>query len=703
MMMNGKNGLSAAHVITVPRFEPRHILYMALCLAGAAAALYLFWRDLNLTLERFQDEPVGVVTRKQNTVQRRFADRTLWDRLRGHSPVYPGDYIRTAEFSAADLSLSGGELISLGEHTLIQLLETAGGLTVDLAEGGLEAEAGPGGLTVRSAGVSLRAGEGSVFTGAVPETGGFEASVRAGSAVLVREGQSRTLRPGDTAGLSRPGPHAAVLSPRPEAVFLNGADGPAGVNFAWNRADFASGQALRLELAEDRAFTALVRSHDSLGQSLSVELENGLYFWRAYPAGQDSMEGGASGRLRVVDASPPKLISPAAGEEFNFASARPGLRFVWTSREGAEFYHIAISAGPDMADPLFQSRVEDSGGEVSSIVFSGFEEGTWYWRVRPEYPRNHEGTARASPAGSFRIRRTEGLNAPAPWFPAPRGSLYLEDKTGETCFSWKQEADAVSYTFLLSRREDLSDPLIKEKVRDNYFIYSLKNGGLAPGRYYWGVYQTGAEGGDSARTAARSVFFVAGPPPENPELSPPEAAAPMPETAAAVAETFLAPPQAAPLPEAAVPPEAAPAIAELPAAAETRPAAARPGPSLPPLPAPANMRPAPDYVLTEEIIIRDRQMSFSWNAVSGASSYVFILYQEENGGRRELLRRTQSETGFTITDLTVLDAGTFIWRVEPVSRTAGQAAEAGESGFSVSIAEIQASRGQESGVMFGNE
>jgi hypothetical protein len=108
-------------------------------------------------------------------------------------------------------------------------------------------------------------------------------------------------------------------------------------------------------------------------------------------------------------------------------------------------------------------------------------------------------------------------------------------------------------------------------------------------------------------------------------------------------------------------------------------------------------------VLTEAIIVRDRQIAFGWNAVPGAASYVFTLYQAEPNGRREVLRLTQNDTAFTLTDLTVLDRGTFIWRVEPVSRTPGQGGEASESRFTVSIEETTASRGQESGVMFGNE
>jgi hypothetical protein len=95
-------------------------------------------------------------------------------------------------------------------------------------------------------------------------------------------------------------------------------------------------------------------------------------------------------------------------------------------------------------------------------------------------------------------------------------------------------------------------------------------------------------------------------------------------------------------------------------------------------------------------------MIFSWNPVPGASSYIFTLYQTSNNRHQEILRKTQNETSLTLTDLALLDAGTFIWRVESVSPKPGQRAEAGENSFTVSIAEIRASQGQESGVMFGN-
>jgi hypothetical protein len=106
-------------------------------------------------------------------------------------------------------------------------------------------------------------------------------------------------------------------------------------------------------------------------------------------------------------------------------------------------------------------------------------------------------------------------------------------------------------------------------------------------------------------------------------------------------------------------------------------------------------------VLNEEIIIRDRKLDFSWAAVAGASGYIFTLYQITPGGNREILRSQRRETSFTLTDLSLLDAGRFLWRVEAVNQ--GQPGEAAESRFAVDIGEVEASQGRESGVLFGNQ
>jgi hypothetical protein len=68
-----------------------------------------------------------------------------------------------------------------------------------------------------------------------------------------------------------------------------------------------------------------------------------------------------------------------------------------------------------------------------------------------------------------------------------------------------------------------------------------------------------------------------------------------------------------------------------------------------------------------------------------------------------VLQRTFKNPRFILGDLTVLDAGAFVWRVEGSSPIEGQKGEGAESTFTVHIAETQASQGEESGVLFGSE
>jgi hypothetical protein len=77
-------------------------------------------------------------------------------------------------------------------------------------------------------------------------------------------------------------------------------------------------------------------------------------------------------------------------------------------------------------------------------------------------------------------------------------------------FSWKNEAEAWSYTIRISANGDLSDPLIAETVPDNFYVYQTGLGTIKPGQYYWGVLQTDTEGNNSAFSPVRSFTAVEG-------------------------------------------------------------------------------------------------------------------------------------------------------------------------------------------------
>ncbi|MBQ0167633.1 MAG: FecR domain-containing protein [Treponema sp.] len=129
------------------------VLITLVCLIGIAVALYLFWTDMNVSLSKQDEEPVAVVYFKQNTVQRRFVDRNLWERVQESAPVYDGDRIRTSELSEAVTVFKDGTQIEVHENTLIQIYKQKDRAAVDFVSGaitaavagleGSEAEAAP--------------------------------------------------------------------------------------------------------------------------------------------------------------------------------------------------------------------------------------------------------------------------------------------------------------------------------------------------------------------------------------------------------------------------------------------------------------------------------------------------------------------------------------------------------------------------------
>ena len=69
------------------------VVLFSLSVIGYTA--FLFFNNLNKTIERTDKVPVASVSYKYKSVQRKFLDRSVWDRPVQYSPVYNGDIIRT--------------------------------------------------------------------------------------------------------------------------------------------------------------------------------------------------------------------------------------------------------------------------------------------------------------------------------------------------------------------------------------------------------------------------------------------------------------------------------------------------------------------------------------------------------------------------------------------------------------------------------
>jgi LysM repeat protein len=397
---------------TVKNFWLLDVLVVVFFLSTAAVSLHLFRLDLFRTLDARDEEPAGIIIIKNNIVQRRYADRTIWDRLTVDSPVYSGDLIRAADLSDATINLDENR-IGLNENTLI-LIEHAmgekGNFQIELKEGNLNvtsADAGSG-IKLNLMGRQVQTAPGAVLNAAAGEDG-ITVQVNEGSASFIEKGGIRELTEGtmisqDANGIERIVPAAVVKRPPPNARYLKNNPDPYQVYFSWNRINLEPEQTLRMEIASDSNFTRHFRVIEDLGSYAQVDFDIGLWYWRL--SYEDAVLG--KGQLTIADASGPDLLSPVAGSVFRYQNELPNLRFQWSERPGASHYILEISATDNFSTTLVKRELA-----AVSYIYSDLESGTWYWRVQPVFPSVYQGSGMHSSAAVFRIEKTNDPRATA--------------------------------------------------------------------------------------------------------------------------------------------------------------------------------------------------------------------------------------------------------------------------------------------------
>ena len=111
-------------------------LIFILCSLAAAAALYLFYRDLNSYTIKQAEEPVAKIYFKKNTAQRKFVDNDIWEVLTNSSDIYDGDRIRTSKDSEAYTEFNdSGIQIQLREKSMVQIFKNKKQRSVDFIGG----------------------------------------------------------------------------------------------------------------------------------------------------------------------------------------------------------------------------------------------------------------------------------------------------------------------------------------------------------------------------------------------------------------------------------------------------------------------------------------------------------------------------------------------------------------------------------------
>ena len=189
---------------------------VVLCLSVTAYSINLFRLDLFHTIKLYNVQPAGTIAVKHNIVQRRIADRVLWDRLAAQSPVYLGDLIHTAELSSATIDI-GGQRIDLGEDTLIRIqpaTDSSSTLQIELVDGNVDVAATGegGGIQLNLKGRTVKVSGGTALSASAKKDN-LTVQVNRGTAAFVEKGGSREIAPGTTVAFDSAG--TEELNPAP--------------------------------------------------------------------------------------------------------------------------------------------------------------------------------------------------------------------------------------------------------------------------------------------------------------------------------------------------------------------------------------------------------------------------------------------------------------------------------------------------------
>ena len=295
------------------------IAVVVFSLAAVAFTARLFYRDVNKTLERSDKVQIATVSYKYKSVQRKFLDRSVWDRPVQYSPVYNGDIIRTAPLSEATINFPDQNVISVGANTMIQIFKQAqkDETAVQVDEGRISVQTAGAAMAVRSDNASVNVEKDSVLhmqkleadREADSSGGVLRLSVEKGRAALSKtdggfaeadsaaQAQGEILTEGTVVNASSGSgevfaPNAeenrfvSVISPAPETKILNkNADGKAAaVPFKWY-SSFDDGSELIFETSRSRDFTQNVRRVSVTGlKELTLDEQPGTVYWRLYAA-----------------------------------------------------------------------------------------------------------------------------------------------------------------------------------------------------------------------------------------------------------------------------------------------------------------------------------------------------------------------------------------------------------------------------------
>jgi len=487
-------------VISWKLWEKLFLLFEILLIP--ALFLILFF-DFRRRLDAGTREQIGVISFKEKTVQRKYADRVVWEGMETSFPLYNRDSIRTGDLSDAEITLSDGTKLEIDENSLIVLNITKEEKEIDFAYGTLSANSSSnnsGDAIKIKSGETVVALDKSDISLKQNEDKSLILDVKSGVANLFQNGKENQINNGEKAVLSDQETKITknpfkVISPSSN-LKLASTNLKNDVEFSFEGLDKADKNFL--EIYKDRKFTSIFTKRNITGNKLSESLPEGNYYWRTISNGTV----GSSGKISSLQIKSAQLISPNNNRKYFATKDQTMVSFSWVSQNDFNQSIVEVSSDSDF------SKIISERGTLGKSISMELPQGNFYWRVKSIINSNSDPIY--SSIQKFEITNEEPSKSPNLLYPKSNDSIPESVVSiNGLKFIWTDVKGYKDYNLEIANNANFKDSKIINSIQSTSYQFKDK---VTSGNYFWrvtGVTPSG-KSGDPSKSNSFSIKALEG-------------------------------------------------------------------------------------------------------------------------------------------------------------------------------------------------
>lgn len=474
--------------------------YIFLLAAIVIAIFSYFLYDDSLLFSRdggSEFPEVGQVAVSNRDVRVKSAANFTWFPARRASSVRMRDSIFTGEGSQAQIRLSAGGEIDLGENSLITLRETDGQISLDLRFGGLKTRLSGQSLRVTTGGETFSIDGNGVLSLSRSSSGEMQISVTEGTANIRSNRGAQRVSPGQSLGISRDGSSRPITMEKIEVLTPNRAkfvkaNQKDPIRLAWKPNKTTARYDVEL-CADPQCGRVIQKASGTQPQAAVTDaMTEGKHYWRVVGFDNQGRRVAASEvrELEVENVGAPilslngqptvvsKTVTVASLQQAPEAPAT----LQWSSKtQGMQGYEYELSTSPG-----FETKIHSGTSATGRVDTPSLANGVYYYRVRGVLPDGRRSDWSAPQ--TLQVNHQAKLGTPPGGIRFSSSSYELNPEelkvrspaaVPQTRLQWSQAENAAKYELEISATQDFSRAR-KVNASDPQFLWK----DTQPGTYF---------------------------------------------------------------------------------------------------------------------------------------------------------------------------------------------------------------------------